>query len=76
MIPQLSPGQRVRVATLQPTRLGKPTFPGRVGTVLRMNSLTFADRDPLWCVVLDATYRAKARTEPLWASVLVAELAS
>ena len=70
MIPQLNVGQRIRVATLQPSLLGKPLFPGRVGTLLRMNSLTHKDRDPLWYVMLDATHRAKARTEPLWASIL------
>ena len=71
MIPHLNVGQRVRVATLQPSLLGKPLFPGRVGTLQRVNLLTInKDKNPLWYVMLDATHRAKARTEPLWAGIL------
>jgi hypothetical protein len=56
-------GMRVKVKHEQ-SCLGAPKYPGRIGTVVEENK--FGRPDGLWYVKLDATRRAKERTESFW----------
>lgn len=60
-------GLRVRVKTVQ-FRIGKASFPGRTGTLVRQNTCTFGEKPQhaLWYVNLDATTRAQAREITAW----------
>lgn len=67
---QITPGQRVCVSKNQSTtRLGPSKFPGRVGVVIRRN-MCGQEHGGLWYVELEATTRAKARTETFWGQEL------
>lgn len=56
-------GTRVKVRAVQ-SRIGRPKYPGRTGTVARENQFGYPDR--LWYVQLDATARAGAREATFW----------
>jgi hypothetical protein len=53
------------------TRLGPPKYPGRVGIVLRLNSVGGMDHRGLWYVQLEPTTRAAARVETFWGEELI-----
>lgn len=66
-------GMRVRVKREQPGRIGKPKCPGRVGVVTALNNRSRPAEDSgLWYVDLEATTRAKVRSDTLWGRELEA----
>jgi hypothetical protein len=64
----MSNGTRVRVKKHQ-GRLGGDKYPGRFGSVVRLNSVALPDR--LYYVDLEPTKRAKARRETFWERDLI-----
>jgi len=63
----IAQGTRVKVKAVQ-TRIGRPKYPGRTGTVVRENR--FGRPKGLWYVELDATAHARMREDTFWTSDL------